>query len=341
MLVMGEVHTGLLQNSGEVAASTCRRLLGLLAGQTVRVSRRPIVHAVSPDRLTGVDCRLPSASQSRVRGVGTVLTRCSITGGRVVQGSSYVRIVRAAVDRRLPWSHYLARPGVMEVLGKAKPRDLSDGFTDDLPGDRLSGASAGRTRPDPARPDPARGDRGPGWSGSAPLDLGAISGRFVDLVQSSPLLDRRAPFKIPRTRLRWVAESASESGAPAIRFTLHNDQLRTLRLVHDGEFTPAVAELCEDLALHDWLLTTLLVIVERALTGGAPGPEAVAKLTPAVDHLLHLWMPAARVDETLTPLWESLERYPGFTRQWQSLVDRIRDQISVNMLTLLIRKGGW
>lgn len=314
MPVIGEVHTGLLQNSGEISASVCGRLLDLLAGQTVRISRRPIVHAVSPDRLTGVDCHLPSASRSRVRGVGTVLTRCSITGGRVVQGSSHVRIVRADADRRLPWSHYLARPGVIEVLGKAKAHDLVDGFT---------GEADGQTQ---------RASSGPPL-----LDLGAISGRFVDLVQASPILDRRAPFKVPRTHLRWVAES----GEPGIRFTLHDDRLRTLRLVHPGEFTPAVTDLCEDLALHDWLLTTLLVLVERALTGGAPRSDAVARLTPAVDHLLHLWMPAARVDQALAPLWESLERYPGFTRQWQSLVNRVRDQISIDMLTLLTRKGGW
>ncbi|GAA3814236.1 SCO2521 family protein [Sphaerisporangium flaviroseum] len=299
MLVIGEVHTGLLQNSGEISESTCREVLALLAGERVRVSRRPIIYALSPDRLTGVDCRLPSASRSRIRGVGTVLSRCSITGGRVVQGSSYVRIVRGAADRRLAWSHYLARPGVVEVLGKVKARDIADGLTDD----RSTGG----------------------------LDLGAISGRFVDLVQSSSLLDRRAPFRIPRTRLRWAAES----GEPSIRFILDTDQVRTLRLVHEGEFTPAVADLCEDLALHDWLLTTLLVIIERARIGSTSGPDAAAKLSPAIDHLLHLWMPAARVEDALTPFWESLDRRPGFTRQWQSLVDRVRDQVAVNTLSLL------
>jgi hypothetical protein len=299
MLVMGEIHTGLLQNSGEISESTCREILGLLSGDRVRVSRRPIVYALSPDRLTGVDCRLPSASRSRIRGVGTVLSRCAITGGRVVQGSSYARVVRSAADRRLAWSHYLARPGVVEVLGKVKARDIADGLTDDRP--------------------------------TGGLDLGAISGRFVDLVQASSLLDRRAPFKIPRTRIRWVAES----GEPSIRFTLDSDQVRTLRLVHTGEFTPAVVDLCEDLALHDWLLTSLLVITERARIGSTPGPDAAAKLSPAIDHLLHLWMPAARVDDALAPFWGSLDRRPGFTRQWQSLVDRVRDQVAVNTLTLL------
>jgi hypothetical protein len=304
MLVMGEVHTGLLQNSGEIPESTCRDVLRLLSGERVRVSRRPIVYAVSPDLLTGVDCRLPSASQSRIRGAGTILSRSSITGGRVVQGSSYTRIERSGSDRRQPWSHYLARPGVVEVLGKAKPRDLADGFAEDPPADGL--------------------------------DLGAISARFMDVVQSSPLLDRRAPFKIARTRLRWVAEP----GEPAIHFTLHSDQMRTVRLVHTGEFTPAVVDLCEDLALHDWLLTALLVIIERARIGGTPGPEAAVKLAPAVDHLLHLWMPSARVDDLLSPFWESLDRRPGFTRQWQSLVDRVRDQLAVHTLAFLREKSG-
>jgi hypothetical protein len=304
MLVMGEVHTGLLQNSGEIPESTCRDVLRLLSGERVRVSRRPIVYAVSPDLLTGVDCRLPSASQSRIRGAGTVLSRSSITGGRVVQGSSYTRIERSGSDRRQPWSHYLARPGVVEVLGKAKARDLADGFAEDPPADGL--------------------------------DLGAISARFLDVVQSSPLLDRRAPFKIARTRLRWVAEE----GEPAIHFTLHSEQMRTVRLVHTGEFTPAVVDLCEDLALHDWLLTALLVIIERARIGGTPGPEAAVKLAPAVDHLLHLWMPSARVDDLLSPFWESLDRRPGFTRQWQSLVDRVRDQLAVHTLAFLREKSG-
>ncbi|MBO4272680.1 SCO2521 family protein [Microbispora triticiradicis] len=302
MLVMGEVHTGLLQNSGEISEPACRQVLGLMAGETVRVSRRPIVHALSPDRLTGVDCVLPAASGSRIRGVGTVVSRCAVTGGRVAQGSSYVRLARSETDRRLPWSHYLARPGVVEVLGKARAADIAEGFV---------------------------GEGAPRLHGC--LDLTAVTGRFLDLVQTSPLLNRRAPFRMPRTILRWVAET----GEPSIAFTLHTEQERTLRLTHPGPFTPAVVDLCEDLAVHDWLLTSLLVVVERARVGATPAAEVAARLSPAVDHLLHLWMPAARVEERLTPFWESLERRPGFSRQWRSLVDRVRDQVAVHTLALL------
>ncbi|GII88623.1 hypothetical protein Ssi03_66130 [Sphaerisporangium siamense] len=296
MLVLGEVRTALLQNSGEIDDDACASVLALTAGEPVRVSRRPIAYAVSPDRLVGVDCGLPSASRARVRGVGTVVARGTITGGRVVQGSAHTRVERGA-DRRLPWSHYMARPGVVEVLGKVKAGDVAEGFDGD--------------------PDPDG------------LDLGSIGARLVDLVQSSPGFDRRASFKAARTRVRWVAET----GEPAIRFTVRGDGLRTLRVVHAGPFTPAVLGLCEDLALHDWLLTTVLRMAEKA--GIGVRPDAAARLAPAIDHLLHLWMPAAHVDPALLPFWDSLDRRSGFTRQWLTLVDRIRDQVAVNTLALL------
>lgn len=96
----------------------------------------------------------------------------------------------------------------------------------------------------------------------------------------------------------------------------------------------AAASLCEDLALHDWLLTTLVGMVERSRLGSADGRDAVTALRPAVDHLLHLWMPKARADRALGPLWEVLEREPGFTRQWQTLVQRIRDQLALQAIPL-------
>jgi hypothetical protein len=51
-------------------------------------------------------------------------------------------------------------------------------------------------------------------------------------------------------------------------------------------------------------------------------------------------MPSARVDDLLSPFWESLDRRPGFTRQWQSLVDRVRDQLAVHTLAFLREKSG-
>lgn len=94
----------------------------------------------------------------------------------------------------------------------------------------------------------------------------------------------------------------------------------------------AAATLCEDLALHDWLLTT----VGDKLDGLPPGSEnqaaAMKVLRPLVDHLLHLWMPQARLDRALSPPWEELERHPGFSRQWNTMAQRIRDQLALQNL---------
>ncbi|MEU8266079.1 SCO2521 family protein [Sphaerisporangium sp. NPDC049002] len=305
MLIVGEVHTGLLRNRGELSDAQCREALCLVSGEQVRTSLRPLPHAISPEVLAGVDCRLPSLSGARIRATGTVTHRAAITGGRILQGSSYAVIVRAERDYRMPWSHYLARPGQVEVQGRPRWRDMADGFmASELALDIL--------------------------------DFGAISGRLMNRVQDSPRLDRKTPFKTTRTRLRWVMErgkAEEEEGLPPVRLTLWNGMLRTLRLT--GEPDTRIVAFCEDLALHDWLLTTLQTLIERALIGTAAPTQIAAKLSPAIDHLLHLWMPGARMDDSFQPLWEELERHPGFSRQWKSSVERIRDQVAVNTLSLL------
>jgi hypothetical protein len=216
----------------------------------------------------------------------------------VLQGSSFTRVVKGEADRRLPWSHYMSRPGVVETVGKANQEDLANGFTGTKP----------------ALPN---------------LDLGAVSDRLMDEVQISMGLDRRPPFRMARTRLRWVVAHDSTPAQTWIRFAIENDTLRTMAIAIDVDDPAAVAALCEDLALHDWLLTTLLELVERSRIGDGSRARVVDRLRPAIDHLLHLWMPAARVDQAMLPLWKSLERRPGFTKQWRSLVNRIRDQVAV------------
>jgi len=276
-----------------------------MLGERVRRSERPIAHAVSPDLLTGVDCRLVTSSGARVRGVGTAVSRATITGGHILQGSAYSHVVRSKADRRLPWSHYLSRPGIIEALGKMDRADLAGGF--------LTAKSA-----------------------PVSLDLGAISGRAMDMVQRSPELDRTPPFKTARTRLRWVV--AVDDGPPAdsrAQFTIDSATARTLRLTIREDDLPAAVELCEDLALHDWLLTALLKLIERSRIGASPRPQVVDRLRPAIDYLLHLWMPTARLDESMLALWGSLERQPGFTKQWEASVSRIRDQVALSTIALL------
>ena len=297
MITLGEVHTGLLQHSSSLTPERSAQALALLPGERVRRFERPIHYAVSPGTLTGVDCAFATASGARTRGVGTAVSRASLVGGQVLQGSTYVTVVRSESNRRLPWSHYLSRPGSVEAIGRADPGDLARGFV-------------------VAQPPVGT------------LDLGAMSGRVMDSAQVRANPDRRPPFKMSRTRLRWAA--LPEGPEPVVRFRIEEGHVRTV-MVHTETISPAdAAQLCEDLALHDWLLTTLLQLLERSRIGTLPRGEVVRRLAPAVDHLLHLWMPAARLDPSLLGVWESIERRPGFTRQWLANVARVRDQIAVS-----------
>ncbi|MGH3718277.1 MAG: SCO2521 family protein [Pseudonocardiaceae bacterium] len=306
MLTVGEVHTGLVQNSTSLTQLHSAQLLALLPGTRVRRSERPRAYAVSPDRLTGVDCRLATSSGARVRGIGTVLSRAAITGGRVLQGSAYAHITKSEADRRLPWSHHLSRPGVVEIPGKADRADLARGFLVTRQAEEI-------------------------------LAMGAISGRMVDMVQArSPELDRKPPFKMARTRMRCVVVVHEAQPADAqIHFTIDSETTRTVQLTVGENDLSAAVDLCEDLALHDWLLTTLLKLIERSRSARGARPQVVERLRPAIDDLLHLWMPAVRLDESMLPLWRSLEQKTGFTEQWEASVGWIRDQVVLNTITLL------
>ena len=236
-LLLGEVRTSLLQHSVELPRTSAVQLLQLRHGERVRTSERPNGQALSPDLLTGVDCPLPTASRRAVRGVGTAQSRAVLTEGRVLQASVRVRIAATGGSLRLPWGHYLARPGTVEPAGRLPGADLADGFL-------AASGPAGE------------------------LDLGAIAERLLSEVQGHPVLDRRAPFRSRRTRLLWTAVRATEGGEPpGGRFTIVDGTLRTLRLTLERVDPVAVVAFCEDVALHDWLLTALVVLVERSGLG--------------------------------------------------------------------------
>lgn len=312
-LLVGEVRTALLQHAAPLAEPVARDVLRFLPGRQVRTSTRPIARAVSPDLAQGVHCRLPTVNGARAEGVGTVGHHATITGGRVVQGTSWAFLRRGDFDFRPPWSRYLARPGLVEVRGKASLPDVGAGI---LAVERVGAHSIA--------------DRG------SLLDLGAVAGRDLDRVQRSLILDRRQPLRTQRTRVRFVVRgrTGADPGVP-LEFVIEDETLRTISLTM-GEIDPAGAvRLCEDLALHDWLLTTVRRLVESAGLGGGAGGDAVDRLRPAIEQLLHLWMPAAHVDDDHAAIWASLERRPGFSRQWSSLVGQIRDQLSLTMITLL------
>ena len=301
----GEVRTCLLPSRHAVSGQVTEVLLRLRPDESVSVSQRPNLYAVSPEILTGVDCRLPTANKAKVRAIGTVTARAVVTEGRVLQATAYFRAVPHGPDRRRPWGYYLVRPGLLVPVGRLPQQELIQGF--------LKGNQPGE------------------------LDVGSIAeGLLAHICRQDDLLDQDRPLAAPGTRVRWAA-SPGPDGEPArlVRFTLAEQGLRTVELrVPPGTRPRAVAGLCEELALHDWLLTTVVNKLDGIQLGSTEGGATLKVLRPLVDHLLHLWMPRARLDRSLAAPWEALEQDPGFTRQWQIQVQRIRDQLALQAVLL-------
>ncbi|MGN9758928.1 SCO2521 family protein [Streptomyces sp. SD31] len=299
VLACGEVRTCLLPSFQALDGRAAAQLLRLRADEPVRVSLRPTMYALSPEVLTGVDCRLPTSNGSKVRAVGTVVARAALTEGRLLQSTAYFSVPAAGPDIRRPWGQYLVRPGLVEPFGKLPQQATAEGVL-----------------------------RG---SGRGELDLGTIAEGLLAQLRRHALLDRRVPFKSRPTHLRWVArrQPAGER-ASLTNFTVAEGGLRTmeLRLPEDVP-AAAAADLCEDLALHDWLLTTVQLMLDNNRIGAADGPSVIEALQPVVVHLLHLWMPRAHVDPALGHLWDVLEEKPGFSRQWENLCRRIRDRLAL------------
>jgi hypothetical protein len=301
-LTIGEVHTGLLLTSAAVPVDTAVELLAIVPGGSVRTRQRPIRYASSPEVLIGVDCAAPLPERREVRIVGTPATQVSLTDGRIIQAGTHATLHQDSAGRRRPWSHYLAQPGVLDILGKASDESLATGF--------LRGPTTARD-----------------------LDLGAVNVRALASIQRSERLDHTPPFRSRRTRLRWSAETSD--GEQDIAFTLGPDGLRTVRLRAPEPDPRALADFCADLALHDWLLSTLLDLVDRAVARSRPAAELIGMLRPGIDHLVHAWMPGAHASRTLDRIWQELDLRSGFSLQWQKTVERIRDQLSVGLIEAL------
>ncbi|MEU8852414.1 SCO2521 family protein [Streptomyces sp. NPDC048564] len=304
VLACGEVRTCLLPSFQALDARAAAQLLRLRADVHVRVSERPSMYVLSPEVLTGVDCRLPAANGSKVRGVGTVAARAALTEGRLLQSTAYFSLPAAGPDMRRPWGQYLVRPGLVEPFGKLPQQATAEGV--------LRGAGRGE------------------------LDLGMISEGLLAQLRRHALLDRRVPFKSSPTRLRWVARrTPAGERASLANFTVAEGGLRTVELLLPEDVpASAAAGLCEDLALHDWLLTTVQHMLDNNRIGAIDGPSVVEALHPVVVHLLHLWMPRAHVDPALGHLWDVLEEKPGFSRQWENLSRRIRDRLALQAVAV-------
>ncbi|MBL1073164.1 hypothetical protein JK358_02015 [Nocardia sp. 2] len=313
LVLLGEVRTTLLPHSVALSAREVERLLALLPGQRVSMRERPLPLGVSPTAAEGVDCNLATVSSSKSRAVGTVASHAVVTGGRVGQSSACTRVVWAEKTNRLAWSHYLARLGSVELIHRigddtVAAVDLTEGFLE---------ASSATT-----------------------LDMGSISERLLAQVRMSDLLDQQPRLRTAPTRLRWAARVAPPvagevRGRTLFAFRLEDEATRSVRIM-----VPTVRDLagaqrfCEDLALHDWLLTTLGNALADADAAG-PERDTVPGLLPLLEDLVHLWMPGAYTPPRLRELWIRLETDPGFTKQWTAQVGRLRDRLAVATLEAL------
>jgi hypothetical protein len=307
LIILGEVRTCVVPAAGALSRVEVRDLLALKPGRPVRSWERPIPMAISPTMLVGVDCLLPTGSGAKAESRGTIATNAVVVGGRVLQSSVRSVVVRAARPQREKWEHYLRSGGVAEVINK-----ISSGIGPDLVNGFLYRPQANDT-----------------------LDLGSISERLLAKVRLDRGLDQRSPLLAGSTRLRWTAR-LGEVDAPSVDFRLEDDEIRTVQItVRDIGELAVVHQFCADLAMHDWLLTAVVNVVEEADRYDTASQESARVLAAVLEHLAHLWMPGAHTPPQFLGLWQQLEMRPGFTRDWESRVGQLRNRLSVATLAAL------
>ncbi|WP_040797903.1 SCO2521 family protein [Nocardia higoensis] len=309
LIVLGEVRSCLLPTSTALSRPVVQDLLTLVPGRRVPARDRPIPIAQSATTAVGIDCDLAieRGNGRDPRAIGTVAVQAVVVGGRILQSSARTTVVVAPQKRRHDWSHYLGRVGVAEVVTRTEPNTaarLAEGFLA------------------PVVP-------------SHTLDLASISERLLARVRRDNRLDRKPPILAAPTRLRWIARVA-EVAEPVLSMHVVDDTVRTARvLVPEAAQLADVRRFCEDLAAHDWLLTTTAAAVQESDRFPSGSAESVEALTPVLTELAHLWMPGAHLSERMRPLWAQLQEKPGFTNQWNAHIGHIRDRTSVAVLQAL------
>lgn len=306
LVVLGEIHTCLLPSQHVLdTAASIELLSAVQRGLTVTSRERPMPLVISPNRYEGVDCDLIPLSGKHIHVIGTVASRTVVIGGRVLQGSSQTRVMRS--PERQAWSYYLSRPGTVDAVS------------------RLGNEPAARLADGHLR---AHGDE--------KLDLTSISQRMSTFARVDPRLDQKMPFRAGTTRLRWAVEVGAEpTQLPRFAFHLAGTTLRTVRLTLGTEDVAAAQRFCEDLAVHDWLLTTIGQVADRAGRNDHDTDTLLDQLVPLLDQLVPLWMPGAHTAPGLRRLWTDLESDPGFTRQWTARVGQLRDRMTTATLKAL------
>ncbi|WP_067898460.1 SCO2521 family protein [Nocardia vaccinii] len=324
LVVLGEVKTCLLPSSTVLSRAEAGELLALMPGRDVSWRERPGSLAISPTMAVGVDCHVRmddgAAERRSTRIVGTVATRVALLGGRILQSSAHIRIVRGEDRRRQAWSHYISRKGIAEEI---------ELFAPDPPA--VAAAMVEGYHRDPAE---AGVDN--------VLDLDSTSRRLLGRIRTDPRLDQSPPVQVGTTRLRWTAVVGGSAG-PDVRLHLDDETVRSVRVIVRKEADlDAVQRFCEDLAAHDWLLTVVADALDQADHFDSVSADRLDILEPLVRHFSGLWMPGAHTPKALRTLWRDLQAEPGFTRQWTTLRDRLRDDISVATLHALRHKDtGW
>ncbi|WP_194819751.1 SCO2521 family protein [Nocardia sp. XZ_19_385] len=315
LVVLGEIRTCLLPHSTALDGEATDELLALVPGASVRRRERPGPLAFSPSKAIGVDCHLAWGSTDSVRIVGTVASTAVLVGGRLSQMSSHTTVVRAPQRKRQPWSHYTSQIGVTEVIGKLP-----------IPPDADQELIAGyRTAPSPTT-----------------LDLSSVCARQLGDLHRSPQLDQRPPLRAPTTRLRWTAQIGGNAG-PAVSFRVEEELTRTANvIVRAPDEIPDALRFCQDVAVHDWLLTVIdaKVLAAEGLSHG----QQVAVLAPILEHLAHLWMPGAHVPSTMRSQWRDLQAEANFTKQWTTRVEQVERRIEVatyHAVRGAISAGDW
>ncbi|MEV0436170.1 SCO2521 family protein [Nocardia sp. NPDC050413] len=302
VVVLGEIRTCLLPHSLTLDPLGTVELLATVPGATVVRRERPCPLAFSPRHATGVDCHLGwgASASTTARVVGTVASTAILTGGRIAQLSSHTTVARAQQKKRMPWAHYIARVGVTELIGELPDSEAAN-----------KELAAGHFAP----------------RGATTLDIGSICARQLDHLRAAPQLDRHPPLRAPTTRLRWSAVVGGITG-PAVSLRVEDEEFRTLRVtVKEASDLPAALRFCEDVAVHDWLLTVIDARVRAAET--FDDGRQVAVLAPVLEHLAHLWMPGAQVPTAMRAPWRDLQTVAGLSKQWTARVEQIQRRIDV------------
>ncbi|MEU0500068.1 SCO2521 family protein [Nocardia sp. NPDC005998] len=312
LIALGQIDTCLLPAATPWSRDDLEGLLELMPGRPMLWRERPMSLAVSPTTAEGVDCLLAAPAHPSVRGIGTVATRAVVVGGRVLQSSAWSSVVRAGNDQRRNWSHYLSNPGVIEVISK------------------VNGETGARL---------AEGFLAAGAAPAGTLDLASIVNRLLGRVRMNPHLDQNVPLQTGTTQLRWAVRIDAVE-RPRVAFRLQNDTVRTVLLTVRDEDELAQAQwFCEDLAVHDWLLTVIAAALVQSDLFDPGSDESVAVLAPVLHHLAHLWVPGAHTPRPLRGLWAQLQEDPDFTADRQGLIDQVRNRVLVAALDAAQRRA--